>query len=195
MHSEVNLSLLKSKLSNGEPTIEKQYTFVASLQLNGDHICSSGLFQKDFLLTTGNCAIVLLNGMTKKNKTGTAVIGDSSLKKGQRVIILNVAYSKNDAFIGVVMVSSLEGFSFVIKIKIFFSKLLSVSTLKKMLGLLNISSPCIRPHFIPLCSRSKVVYLFKNFDPCFRFRNLLIIRIYKFLIYILNELTYEKQDQ
>ena len=82
---------------------------MASLQLNGIHICSSGLFQEGFLLTTGTCAYNILNSMTKKGQTGTALLGDSDLKKGQRVLILEISYTSKKKLgiydLGLVMVS------------------------------------------------------------------------------------------
>ena len=47
--------------------------------------------------------------MTKKRQTGTALLGDSDLEKGQRVVILEISYTskkKLDNYdLGLVMVS------------------------------------------------------------------------------------------
>ena len=92
----------------GKPAKQDEQTCIASLQLNGDHICSSALFQEGFLLTAGVCASYMLDGMKKNNKTGTAVLGNSNLRKGQRVIIFEILYTckreNYDESIGVVMV-------------------------------------------------------------------------------------------
>ena len=96
----------------GKPANQK-HTYVASLQLNGQHICSSGLFQEGFLLTTGACALYLIHGMTLNNETGTAVLGNSNLKKGQRVLILEISQASTmgiDDDFGVVMVSLFDSF-------------------------------------------------------------------------------------
>ena len=88
---------------------QEKHTYIASLQLNGKHICSSGLFQEGFLLTTGKCALNILNSMIKKRQTGTALLGGSDLKTGQRVVILDISYTSaremDDYNLGLVMVS------------------------------------------------------------------------------------------
>ena len=67
------------------------------------------MFQEGFLLTTGKCARKMLNSMIKERQTGTALLGGSDLKKGQRVVILDVSYTskkKLDNYdLGLVMVS------------------------------------------------------------------------------------------
>ena len=51
----------------------------------------------------------MLNSMTKKRQTGTALLGDSDLEKGQRVLILEISYTSKrkmgDYDLGLVMVS------------------------------------------------------------------------------------------
>ena len=51
----------------------------------------------------------MLNGMTVKRQTGTALLGGSDLKKGQRVLILEISYTNQgemgDYDLGLVMVS------------------------------------------------------------------------------------------
>ena len=64
---------------------------MASLQIDGKHICSSAIFKWDLLLTTGVCAWHIGNAMKKESKKCTAVFGNSNLKNGQRVDILEVA--------------------------------------------------------------------------------------------------------
>ena len=50
----------------------------------------------------------MLKGMTKEGQTGTALLGDSDLKKGQRVLILDISYTRKKILdeydLGVVMV-------------------------------------------------------------------------------------------
>ena len=91
-HAKVNSRLFESKIFKGKPAREGENTFVVSLQLNGVHICSSGFFQKGFLLTVRSCASYILNGMTKEMKTGTAVYGNLNLKKGQTALIQDISF-------------------------------------------------------------------------------------------------------
>ena len=83
---------MESKILNGYYSKRAQHKYMASLQLNGSHICSSGMFQKGFLLTIGSCAWSIGHSVKKKLHKATAVLGDSSLQKGQRVNILKIAY-------------------------------------------------------------------------------------------------------
>ena len=53
----------------------------------------------------------MLDGMTKKHKTGTAVIGNFNLKQGQRTIILEILYPSikyKQESVAVVMVGPLK---------------------------------------------------------------------------------------
>ena len=108
MDAKINSSYLESKIIGGTSARE-EHTYVASLQLNGIHICASGLFQERFLLTIGPCASYMLDGINNKNKTGTAVLGNVNMRKGQRADILNILYISHEANdernVGVVMVS------------------------------------------------------------------------------------------
>ena len=107
----VNSSHFESKIFDGNPARKGEYTFIASLQLNEVHICTSGFFQRGFLLTTKSCGIHMLDGMTKKHKTGTAVIGNFNLKQGQRTIILEILYPSikyKQESVAVVMVGPLK---------------------------------------------------------------------------------------
>ena len=72
-------------------------------------MCSSGFFQKGFLLTTRSCGLRMLDGMTKENKTGTAVFGNLNLNQGQRTIILEILHpfiKRYEESTAVVMVGS-----------------------------------------------------------------------------------------
>ena len=106
--TKVNSSHIERKILNGKSAKEDEHTYIASLQLNGEHVCNSVLFQKDFLLTAGACASRVLVGMIKENKTGTAVLGNSNLRKGERAIILEITHAYHskcsDSSVGVVMV-------------------------------------------------------------------------------------------
>ena len=105
----VNSSHLESKILYGRHVAKQKHKYIASLQLNGVHICSSGFFQEGFLLTTGTCAYNMLKGMTKEGQAATALLGDSDLEKGRRVVILDVSYTSkkklDDYDLGLVMVS------------------------------------------------------------------------------------------
>ena len=105
---------LESKIFEKDLEFEEEHTYIASLQLNDDHICSSVLFQEGFLLTTGPCAISMFNGIIKQNKTGNALFRNSNSRTWQKSEILRVAYlseeKAEDYNIGVVMVSSLKSF-------------------------------------------------------------------------------------
>ena len=92
--TEVDSSQLESKIFNGKPASNGEYKYIASLQLDKQHICSSGLFKKGFLLTTAECSWRIENGMRHKGQTATAVLGDINLQKGKRVRILKAAYSE-----------------------------------------------------------------------------------------------------
>ena len=125
MSTKVDSSQLKSKIINGVRGAEEN-RHIASLQLNNIHICSSGLFAVDYLLTTGKCAWHIENGMQKKFQKGTAVVGNTDLRRGQRINIFKVGYHhrfqiynllrlNNIYDVGVIRVSQLKSFSFVIK--------------------------------------------------------------------------------
>ena len=117
MDTEINSSHLRSKILNGDPSQTEEHKYTVSLQLDGSHICGSGLFQKGFLLTTALCAWYIGIGIQKEMKRATAVLGDVNLRKGQRIYILKVAYQCVCSFgsscpirdydIGVIMVGSL----------------------------------------------------------------------------------------
>ena len=81
---------------------------MASLQLNGSHVCSSSLFQKGFLLTTMQCALHIGYGIKQKRQKCTAVLGNTNLKNGEIILISKIAYYNNfgndDVDIGIVMV-------------------------------------------------------------------------------------------
>ena len=51
----------------------------------------------------------MLNGMTKKRQTGTALLGYSDFKKGQRILIMEISYTSKRKIgeydLGLVMVS------------------------------------------------------------------------------------------
>ena len=65
---------------------------MASLQLNGHHICSSSLFKKGFLLTAGECARYIAWRVKLGKQKHTAVLGDRDLKAGQRVHVSKLAH-------------------------------------------------------------------------------------------------------
>ena len=65
---------------------------MASLQLNGYHVCSSVLFKQGFLLTAGDCSRYIARHMNQGKKKHTAVLGDRDLKAGQRVNVLKLAH-------------------------------------------------------------------------------------------------------
>ena len=92
MRSGVNSSHFKSKIFNGNLAQEGEQNYMASLQLNGSHICSSGFYKKGFLITSALCAWHIGVGIQKEMKRATAVLGDVNLKNGQRVNILKIAY-------------------------------------------------------------------------------------------------------
>ena len=92
MHTEVNSSLLENKLLYGNLAEEGKHKYMASLQLNGKHICSSSMFQVGLLLTTGFCACEIGEGIQLKHEKATAVLSASNLKIGQRIDILKLGY-------------------------------------------------------------------------------------------------------
>ena len=82
---------------------------MASLQLNGSHICSSGIFQAGFLLTTCECACNIGIGIELEKRRATAVFANPNLKDGRRIDILKIAYYTTcenfDSETGVIMVN------------------------------------------------------------------------------------------
>ena len=119
MHIEVKSSRFESKVLNGELAKKGGHRYMASLQLNEKHICSSGIFQTGFLLTTGHCAFNMGQGIETSQKKGTAVLADLNLKNGQRIDIFKVAYFSSyelyDFEIGVIMVDRFNIANFVLK--------------------------------------------------------------------------------
>ena len=77
---------MENKILHGKPASQEQHTYIASLQLNDKHICSSGLFQEGFLLTSGTCAYYMMNSMTEKGKNWfcfTWIFGFKKRKKSR----------------------------------------------------------------------------------------------------------------
>ena len=111
---------MESKISNEKPSYREEYKYIASLQLNGFHICNSGMFREGFLLTTGDCAHNIGKGIQMKQQRATAVLANPNLKDGQRINILKIAYystySTYEFEIGVIMVGVLQKIDFVDKI-------------------------------------------------------------------------------
>ena len=93
---------------------EDRYKFVASLQLDGKHICSSGLFQVNLLLTTGECAWCIEYGMKNEKLSGSAVLGHSNLKKGQRVDILKFAHNPRFKICNAARVNNFHDFAVIL---------------------------------------------------------------------------------
>ena len=113
---EVKSSQLESKVLNGFIAERGKHQYVASLQLNKYHVCSSAMIQLGFLLTTGYCAWYIGNGIEMELKKATAVFTHLSLKEGQRIYISKIAYWSThviyDWELGVVMVGHLKIFYF-----------------------------------------------------------------------------------
>ena len=65
---------------------------MGSLQLNGSHICSSCLYKEDILLTTGQCAWQIENGMKHKDQKATVVFSHPSWEFAQRIDIWRIAF-------------------------------------------------------------------------------------------------------
>ena len=118
MRAEVNSSQLESKLLYGNPAEEGKHKYMASLQLNGDHICSSSMFQVGLLVTTALCAWSLGQGIQRKLERATAVFSDFDLQTGQRIDIFKIAYystyHRQEYEIGIVKVGQLNSFGFLI---------------------------------------------------------------------------------
>ena len=99
---------MESKIIKGKFSERAEYNSIASLQVDGKHICSSGLFKKGFLLTAGECAIYIEDCAVLEKQKATAVIGDMHLNKGKRIDIVGYAhFTKHGVYdndIGVIMV-------------------------------------------------------------------------------------------
>ena len=89
--TEANSSQMESKIINGDPTI-REHKYMASLQLENVHICSSALIKEGFVVTTGECALFIETGKHQRGQKAIAVLGDSNLSKGQRVEIEKIAF-------------------------------------------------------------------------------------------------------
>ena len=108
----INSFQLQSKLINAEAKEDGKHLYMASLQKNDMHICSSGIFRKGFLISTAHCA-GLIEYAINTNESVSAVLGHDNLDKGMRYDILGVKlhqkYLNGVKFynydIGVVMVS------------------------------------------------------------------------------------------
>ena len=99
-HAKSNSSQLESKICNGHVARPGERKYMASLQLDGRHICSAGVFKKHFLLTTADCVWYIEHSTKETKQKATAVLGDINLKNGQRVDIVRMAYHprfKSDA--------------------------------------------------------------------------------------------------
>ena len=87
---------------------KNEFKYMASLQLNGHHVCSSALFKKGFPLTAGECLRHIAQRIKQEKQKNTAVLGDRDLKAGQRVNVLKLAHidrvATYQADIGMVMV-------------------------------------------------------------------------------------------
>ena len=120
----------------------------------------------------------MLNGMIRKMKTGTAVFGNSDLRKGQTALIQDISFPFHKRY-------SAEGVEIV-----------TVSCVKSYLSnnflcvimRANSYNPSIsRTHSIQPIESNKVSYTFEDLNSCFSLQRLSIIRILKFLIYTQNQ--------
>ena len=133
--TEVISSQMGSKIFQGERVGSEKVKYMVSLQLNSSHVCSSGMFQRGFLLTTSMCAWYIGNSIEEKYQKATAVVGNLNLQNGQRVNILKLAYLSyntstistcptKDDDVGVVMVRRFDNdveIRLVVYIKIYFT--------------------------------------------------------------------------
>ena len=127
MQTEINSFHLKSKIFTGETANYGEHKYMASLQLNDSHICSSSMFKRGFLLTANICAWYIGDNIRNKLKKGTAVLGNLNLKKGLRVNILKLAYytiiglddgirTRRINDVGIIMVCLLQSFDLMLKL-------------------------------------------------------------------------------
>ena len=109
---EVESSRLESKILKGFIPEKGEHKYVASLQLNKYHVCSSTMIQLGFLLTTGYCAWYIGNGIEMELKKATAVFTHLSLNEGHRIYISKIAYYSTYIIreweLGIVMVGHLK---------------------------------------------------------------------------------------
>ena len=127
------MSPLKSKVLNGIPA-EEEYKYLASLQLDGKHICSSGLFKEGYLLTSGDCAWFIGESIKNGRQRATAVLGNLNLQKGQRIDVKIISYFKEVGIdyatrpnsnyeVGVIMVCKLKSIYSMIILNSYFAEL------------------------------------------------------------------------
>ena len=88
----MNSSLPESRIVLSETAGQGEHKCMASLQLDGKHICGSGMFRKGLLLTTGECTWHIKNNLNRSTKKATAVLGNTNLKKGQRIDIIEAVH-------------------------------------------------------------------------------------------------------
>ena len=113
MRTEANTSQLQSKIVSGLPSFDGEYRYMASLQLDGKHICSSSIIQEGFLLTTGECAYYIEKGMDFEKQKATAVLGSSNLQKGQRINIIEIAIKARYRIRSLTMLNGPYDFGFI----------------------------------------------------------------------------------
>ena len=65
---------------------------MASLQLNGHHVCGSGIFSENSLVTSGQCVDYIKEQIKNTSQRATAVLGHVDLSKGNIYDIQNLVY-------------------------------------------------------------------------------------------------------
>ena len=77
MRTEVNSSQLMSKISNGNIGRTEVHLYMASLQINRNHICSTTMFQPNFFISSATCVCHLYNAFSTSQEI-SIVLGHHS---------------------------------------------------------------------------------------------------------------------
>ena len=86
------MSQLESKIYNGKDAQEGTHEYMASLQLEGHHICSSGIIADNLLISSGQCVEYIESKIKHTAKLAWALLGHVELNKGERYDIQNLMY-------------------------------------------------------------------------------------------------------
>ena len=91
MLTGVDASQLSSKIIGGNDTEpDEEFSYMASLQIYEMHICSAGMFQPGFLISSGQCVVELQKHLKDKTKRGSVVLGYNKMEEGMRFEILSL---------------------------------------------------------------------------------------------------------
>ena len=98
-----NASLLDSKIINGNLANETELPYMASLQIEGKHICGGCLISEEHVLSSAQCIIHILKYGGHNFINATVVIGVTDLSKNGIIHTIRYVhhfhYTRNNEFI------------------------------------------------------------------------------------------------